>query len=181
MSKVLAGWCHGYPSGLQSAPRRFYSYPQGLFGRYFMLGQPTTSEAIREPFILNCEAILELVQLPADKKVSIYVDRAIAFAKMVSRSLRGASSPIEVITWEKRYKVSAHPLATDRRAFSPACARVTSSDRSPGVNPLLRYQRGSWLEKSSTGAVDRGFDQSERSHHYPEHHSDRSAGSTIKR
>ena len=39
---------------------------------------PTTIRISWNGIIPNCEAMLELVQVPADSKVSIYVDRAIA-------------------------------------------------------------------------------------------------------
>ena len=92
--------------------------------------------------------MLELVQLPADKKVSIYVDRAIAAQWFYEAILKHPQ--LEIITWEKGFKASAQPLERIDGQFASA-ARAQLRRRSPRVSSSL--STGPLEEKSSTDPV----------------------------
>ena len=136
MSKVLAGWC----PGIRLADKALHSdFIHTLKGYPIYFASTDNYEDIRERFIPNCEAMLELVQLPADKKVSIYVDRAIAAEWFYEAIVEHPQ--LEIITWEKGYKASAQPLQRIDGQLRLQRARNHAEDLQ---EYHLRYQRGPW-------------------------------------
>ena len=135
-SKLLAGWC----PGIRLADKALHSdFIHTLKGYPVYFASTDNYEDIRKRLIPNCESMLELVQLPADKKVSIYVDRAIAAQWFYEAILKHPQ--LEIITWEKGFKASAQPLERIDGQLRLQRARNYAEDLQ---EYHLRYQRGPW-------------------------------------
>ena len=81
--------------------------------------------------------MLELVEVPADKKVSIYVDRAIAADWFYEAILEHPQ--LEIITWEKGFKASPCNGSTDNCA---CCAPETMPKISRSIIFAISGARG---------------------------------------
>ena len=167
MSKVLAGWC----PGIRLADKALHSdFIHTLKGYPVYFASTDNYEDIRERFIPNCEAMLELVQLPADKKVSIYVDRAIAaewFTKPSWSILNSKSLPGKKVTRPapSPSNGSTGSCACSARATMPKISKsiIFAISGAPG-RKILNWCSGSWRRPI------------QKSNHYREHPGDRSAG-----
>ncbi len=134
MSKLLAGWC---PT-IRLADKALHSdFIHTLKGSPVYFASTDNYEDIRKRFIPNCEAMLELVEVPADKKVSIYVDRAIAADWFYEAILEHPQ--LEIITWEKGFKASPCNGSTDNCA---CCAPETMPKISRSIIFAISGARG---------------------------------------
>ncbi len=134
MSKLLAGWC---PT-IRLADKALHSdFIHTLKGSPVYFASTDNYEDIRKRFIPNCEAMLELVEVPADKKVSIYVDRAIAADWFYEAILEHPQ--LEIITGEKGFKASPCNGSTDNCA---CCAPETMPKISRSIIFAISGARG---------------------------------------